>query len=122
MIVEASETLLAENLRITESLFRNGKVTQDQVLRARAELLSVEQQVIETEAVRDQLRGFVNFLMNQPLDTPLESADTEGELQRATRDLAAKGIAELVAAQEAAVAVGLNKRRAAPRKRPAIEV
>ena len=88
-LTEASRTLLAENLRVTDSLFRNGKVTQDQVLRARAELLAVEQQVIETEAVRDQLRGFVNFLMNRPLDTPLESADTEGELQRATHDLSA---------------------------------
>ncbi len=88
-LTEASRTLLAENLRVTDSLFRNGKVTQDQVLRARAELLAVEQQVIETEAVRDQLRGFVNFLMNRPLDTPLEPADTEGELQRATHDLSA---------------------------------
>ncbi|MFN5011808.1 MAG: TolC family protein, partial [Gammaproteobacteria bacterium] len=75
-LVDASAALLAENLRITDSLFRNGKVTQDQVLRARAELLAVEQQVIETQAARDQLRSYVNFLMNRPLDDPLENADT----------------------------------------------
>ena len=88
-LVDASAALLAENLRITDSLFRNGKVTQDQVLRARAELLAVEQQVIETQAARDQLRSYVNFLMNRPLDEPLENADTDGELRRAARDLAA---------------------------------
>ena len=34
-IVAASRTLLVENLRVNESLFRNGKITQDRVLRAR---------------------------------------------------------------------------------------
>jgi len=32
-IVDASVTLLNENLRVNDSLFRNGKITQDQVLR-----------------------------------------------------------------------------------------
>ena len=41
-IVDASVALLNENLRVNESLFRNGKITQDQVLRARAELLQVD--------------------------------------------------------------------------------
>jgi outer membrane protein TolC len=39
--VSASEALLQENLRVNESLFANGKVTEDQVLRAKAELLAV---------------------------------------------------------------------------------
>ena len=34
-IVAASEALLRENLRVNESLFGNGKITEDQVLRAR---------------------------------------------------------------------------------------
>jgi outer membrane protein TolC len=34
-IVDASVALLNENLRVNESLHRNGKITQDQVLRAR---------------------------------------------------------------------------------------
>ena len=38
-IVAASEALLRENLRVNESLFDNGKITEDQVLRAKAELL-----------------------------------------------------------------------------------
>ena len=39
-IVAASRELLRENLRVNESLFSNGKITEDQVLRAKAELLA----------------------------------------------------------------------------------
>ena len=51
-IVDASVTLLNENLRVNDSLFRNGKITQDQVLRARAELLAVTQQSREARQRR----------------------------------------------------------------------
>ena len=88
-LVEASRALLAENLRINESLFRNGKVTQDQVLRAQAELLAVEQQLTEASNGRDQLQSYVNFLLNRPLDSPLEAAETSSEISRAVADLAA---------------------------------
>lgn len=87
-IVEASATLLRENLRVNESLFRNGKITQDQVLRARAELLEVDQQVREAENLLAQTRSFLNFLLNRPLDEPLALADVGGEVFRATKDLA----------------------------------
>lgn len=87
-IVDASETLLAENLRVNDSLHRNGKITQDQVLRARAELLEVQQQSREARNLTDQSRSFLNFLLNRPLDTPLEHAEVGGEVARATADLA----------------------------------
>ena len=87
VIVEASETLLAENLRITESLFRNGKVTQDQVLRAKAEWLAVGQQATETRNVRDQLQSYVNFLLNRALDTDLDDADADVEVHSTAQDL-----------------------------------
>jgi hypothetical protein len=60
-LVVASRLLLSENLRITESLYANGKLTQDQVLRAKAELLALDQQVIEVQNVRDQARSYLNF-------------------------------------------------------------
>lgn len=87
-LIEASRALLAENLRINESLFRNGKITQDQVLRAQAELLAVDQQLTEAQNLREQASSYVNFLMNRPLDAPLESADTGTEIARTTADLA----------------------------------
>ena len=66
-IVAASQLLLRENLRVNESLFSNGKITEDQVLRAKAELLAVEQQQRETENLATQARSFFNFLLNRDL-------------------------------------------------------
>ena len=87
-IVEASEALLAENLRVNESLFRNGKTTQDQVLRARAELLQVEQQSRDAKNLAAQAQSFLNFLLNRPLDTPLDNAEVEANISATTRALA----------------------------------
>ncbi len=71
-IVAASETLLRENLRVNESLHENGKITEDQVLRARAELLEVEQQKREVENLATQARSYFNFLLNRELTAPIE--------------------------------------------------
>ncbi|MCU0760242.1 MAG: TolC family protein, partial [Steroidobacteraceae bacterium] len=90
-IVDSSRGLLAENLRVNDSLFRNGKVTQDQVLRARAELLAVEQQLREARNGQSQARSYLNFLLNRDLDAPLEPAEPAeiaGEVERAAHDLA----------------------------------
>jgi outer membrane protein TolC len=73
-IVAASQVLLRENLRVNESLFDNGKITEDQVLRAKAELLAVEQQQRETENLATQARSFFNFLLNRDLLAQIESS------------------------------------------------
>jgi outer membrane protein TolC len=73
-IVAASAELLAENLRVTQSLQANGKVTREAVLRAEAEWLALVQQRGETANAADQSRSYVNFLLNRALDTPLEPA------------------------------------------------
>jgi outer membrane protein TolC len=87
-IVDASVALLNENLRVNESLHRNGKITQDQVLRARAELLAVTQQSREAQNGARQAQSYLNFLLNRPLDTPLEEADVTAEVSATTRALA----------------------------------
>ncbi|MGE0580818.1 MAG: TolC family protein [Steroidobacteraceae bacterium] len=87
-IVAASRTLLTENLRVNEALFRNGKLTQDQVLRARAELLAVEQQLRESANLAQQARRYLNFLMNRPLESELEATDVEHVAAQAAADLA----------------------------------
>jgi outer membrane protein len=71
-IVRASEALLIENLRVNQSLFDNGKITEDQVLRARAELLAVEQQKREIENSTTQARSYFNFLLNRDLQASIE--------------------------------------------------
>ena len=94
-IVQASLSLLEENLRVNESLFRNGKVTQDQVLRARAELLAVVQQLREARNGQSQARSYVNFLLNRSLETELIPPRVEGEVARTVHDLVALRTAAL---------------------------
>lgn len=73
-IVAASEALLRENVRVNQSLFGNGKITEDQVLRAQAELLAVEQQKREVTNLATQAQSFFNFLLNRDLLSPIEPA------------------------------------------------
>ncbi|MEN9705833.1 MAG: hypothetical protein RLZZ393_1712 [Pseudomonadota bacterium] len=99
-IVRSALALLDENQRVTDSLFRNGRITQDQVLRARSERLAAEQQLRETESAANQAAAYVNFLLNRAQDTPLDEADApqEGTLEtdlRAARDSALRQRPEL---------------------------
>jgi outer membrane protein TolC len=71
-VVAASETLLRENLRVNESLFGNGKVTEDQVLRANAELLEVVQQKRDVEDLARRAQSYFNFLLNRDLLSSIE--------------------------------------------------
>lgn len=73
-IVASSAELLQENLRVNRSLFDNGKITRDQVLRAEAELLSVQQQQREADNQVDLARSYLNFLRNVELETPLDGS------------------------------------------------
>src|SRR5690606_10567383 len=73
-VLQASGEVLAENLRVNESLLANGRITEDQVLRARTEQLAVAQQLRATTDQIAQARSYVNFLLNRPLDTALEDA------------------------------------------------
>jgi outer membrane protein TolC len=80
-IVEASIELLNENLRASQSLFNNGKVTEDQVLRAKAELLAAEQQRLEAANGVRQAQSYFNFLLNRPLGTEIERAAMPASLK-----------------------------------------
>jgi outer membrane protein TolC len=94
-IVQSSVALLEENLRVNESLFRNGKVTEDQVLRARAELLAVVQQLREARNGQSQTRSYLNFLRNRPLEDALIAATVDREVSNAVQDLATLRVAAL---------------------------
>lgn len=71
-IVAASEVLLRENLRVNESLFGNGKITEDLVLRAKAEMLDVEQQKRDAANLASQAQSYFNFLLNRQLLSSIE--------------------------------------------------
>jgi outer membrane protein len=79
-IVAASEALLRENLRVNESLFGNGKITEDLVLRAKAELLDVEQQKREAANLASQAQSYFNFLLNRQLLSGIEPSPPPGNV------------------------------------------
>jgi outer membrane protein len=59
--------LLEENVRVNESLFRNDKVTIDNVYRSKAELSRLDQNIAEAEKARQISMAYFNFLLNRPL-------------------------------------------------------
>ncbi len=82
-VLEATAALARENERVNESLHRNGKVTLDLKLRAEAERLEVEQQLVRVRAVEDLARRYLNLLCNAPLDRePEPSVVTDADLPR----------------------------------------
>lgn len=61
--------VVKENLRVSESLFANEKVTVDAVYRSRAELSKVERQLAEAGKFHESARAFFNFLLNKQLES-----------------------------------------------------
>ncbi|HTL50304.1 MAG TPA: TolC family protein [Steroidobacteraceae bacterium] len=66
-VLKSTEKLAAENERVNDSLFRNGKVTRDLRLRAEAEHLEITQQLLRARAAEDLGRRYLNLLCNAPL-------------------------------------------------------
>jgi len=64
--------LVSENLRVSNSLFKNDKVTVDVVHRAKAELSEIKQKQIEAERNVELAASYFNFLLNKPLDSKIE--------------------------------------------------
>ncbi|GJM31039.1 MAG: hypothetical protein DHS20C18_00400 [Saprospiraceae bacterium] len=69
--------LVKENLRTSESLHRNNKVTLDVVYAAAAQLEEVEQQLAEARKNVKVAEAYFNFLLNRNYDTPIELMENE---------------------------------------------
>jgi outer membrane protein TolC len=70
-LLDRTRALLDENLRVSELLLRNGKLTEDAVFRARADLAELAQRRDEVEGGVDAARRFLNFLVDRPLGDPV---------------------------------------------------
>jgi len=79
-LVHETRGLLEENLRVSNKLFENHKVTSDVVYRSQAEISNIDQFIAEVEKNSKVARSYLNFLLNRPLETPLydpqEAQDT----------------------------------------------
>lgn len=76
-ILEASVSLLAEDVRVSQSLVDAGKATRDRVLRAEAERLEIEQRRDEAAVLAAQAQRRLNILRDQPADTGLQLPEPE---------------------------------------------
>ena len=92
-----TEDLLNENLRVSKSLFKNDKVTEEAVFRAEAELSKLIQDKTEAEKNRELAKSYFNFLLNK---------DLKEEIIVNEDDLNTEAIAQLSEVQNTA----LNKR------------
>jgi outer membrane protein TolC len=72
-VLEATAALAAENERVNDSLYRNGKVTRDLLLRAEAEHLEITQQLLRARAAEDVARRYLNLLCNAPIEREPEA-------------------------------------------------
>lgn len=72
-LLDATRRLLEENLRVSERLAANQMVTRADVYRARAELSALEQERAAAHRDRDLAAAYFNFLLNRPLDAPIDT-------------------------------------------------
>jgi outer membrane protein len=70
-IFDATLELAAENRRVNESLFKNGKITRDLVYRAEADQLEVEQSQLGARNAARLAQSYVNLLRNAPFEREL---------------------------------------------------
>jgi outer membrane protein TolC len=71
-LFENTLELVEENLRTTESLERNHKVTKDAVFSAKAEVKSIEQQLAEAQRNEKVAKAYFNFLLNRDYNEAIE--------------------------------------------------
>lgn len=108
-LLQETETLLRENLRVSEKLFQADKVTEDAVFRARVELSSLAQQQAEADRDRTLAAAYFNFLLNRELEAeiqiiPAEALSTAGELDLAAAEASALGRRDELAQLGSAIA------------------
>ena len=72
VLFEQTLNVVTENLRVSQSLFDNDKVTADAVYRSQAELSKVERQMAEAEKFNESARAYFNFLLNRTLKSIIE--------------------------------------------------
>ena len=76
-LADTSLSLVRENLRVSQRLFDNDKVTKDAVYRSESEMSKVEVQQARANNMLQASLAYFNFLLNRSLDTSIEHASEE---------------------------------------------
>lgn len=127
-LAEETETLIKENLRISQKLFENQKITKDVVYRAKSDLSGVAQYLAEIGNSRRTAASYFNFLLNRSLDEPIVMAD-DGQLNftmnyelEAQKQIALQNRDELIKIRKAIELTGNTKKMAGGEFLPAISL
>ena len=74
-LFENTLTLVTENVRTSNSLFKNHKVTIDVVYAAEAQVKEVETQLTEAKMNERLAAAYFNFLLNRAYNTPIQTTE-----------------------------------------------
>lgn len=74
-LFDSTRSLVEENLRVSEVLYQNDKVTLDVTLRAQTEIGKVNLQIAEALKMKNNSRAYFNFLLNKPLESAIKIED-----------------------------------------------
>jgi outer membrane protein TolC len=77
-IYEQARTLVKENQRVNQALFKNDKINRTAVLRSDNEVLRIEANLETAKQSSNNAKAYFNFLINRKLDTEIE-ADAQNE-------------------------------------------
>jgi outer membrane protein TolC len=73
-LADTTYNLVKENLRVSQRLFDNDKVTIDAVYRSDSELGKVEVQRAQANNLQEASKAYFNFLLNRPLESAIDLA------------------------------------------------
>ncbi len=76
-IIERTEELLEENMRVNQKLFQNQKATKDVVYRAKSDLSLLEQEKADAIKNINLAKAYFNFLLNRPMEEEINKVSVE---------------------------------------------
>ncbi|MFC2136677.1 TolC family protein [Bacteroidota bacterium] len=85
-LLNKTELLVKENIRVNKKLFENDKITIDNVYRAETELHRINKLQADAEKGKKTSQSYFNFLINRPLNTEIE-IDSLNDTKLITYDL-----------------------------------
>ncbi|PXY40397.1 TolC family protein [Flavobacterium cheongpyeongense] len=76
-IYEDALKLVKENQRVNQSLFKNDKINRTAVLRSDNEVIRIQANLETAKQTSTNAKAYFNFLLNEKLDSPIESDANE---------------------------------------------
>lgn len=76
-IYEDALALVKENQKVNQALFKNEKINRTAVLRSENEVIRIQANLETARQTSNNARSYFNFLLNQKLDTAIETDESE---------------------------------------------